>query len=207
MLVAFLETPISALILLITIAISLYALFKDEALLDKFILHPYSVVRKREYHRIITSGLIHADLWHLAFNMISFQSFAFYLERQLGSMQFLFLYLVCLVTSDITTISKHKDNPMYRSLGASGAVSGVIFSFIVYFPSSEIGILFIPFGVPATVFGILFLLYSYYSANYQYDNINHDAHLWGALTGFLLTIIHEPALLSNLISHFSNYGK
>ncbi|MCB1188792.1 MAG: rhomboid family intramembrane serine protease [Leptospiraceae bacterium] len=207
MFIAFLETPISALILVITIGISLYSLFKDETLIDKLILHPYSVVRKREYYRIITSGLIHADLWHLAFNMLSFQSFAFYLERQLGSIPFLLLYLVCLVTSDITTILKNRDNAMYRSLGASGAVSGVIFSFILFFPGIEIGILFIPFGIPATVFGILFLLYSYYSANYQYDNINHDAHLWGALTGFALTVVYEPSLLPNLLSYFSSYGR
>lgn len=198
----FADTPVSSSILIITIGVSLYALYKDESIIDRFILHPYRVVRHKEYYRLFTSGVIHADMWHLIFNMVSLQSFTFLLERQLGSILFLILYLTCLVGSDITTLIKNRDNPFYMSLGASGAVSGVIFSFILFFPNSEIGILFIPIGIPAPVFGILFLLYSYYSANYQYDNINHDAHLWGALTGFLLTSAYNPDLFKMFVSNF-----
>lgn len=188
--------PASSAILVITIGISLLALYKYESLIDKLILHPYGMVRKKEYYRIFSHAFIHADIWHLAFNMFSFYSFAFFLEEYLGPVKLLLLYFGSVLASVYTCIEKNKNNPAYRSLGASGGVSGIVFSFILFQPFSKIGIMFIPVGVPAFVFGALYLAYSYYSAEKQYDNINHEAHFYGAVAGILITIAFEPSVLT-----------
>ena len=161
------------------------------------------MIRKKEYYRIFSHAFIHADMWHLLFNMFSFYSFAFVLESYLGSSKFFLVYFGSIVASVYTCILKNKTNPVYRSLGASGGVSGVIFSFILFQPMAKIGIMFIPVGVPAFVFGFLYLAYSYYSAENQYDNINHEAHFYGAVAGIVITAILMPDVISNFIQSIS----
>ena len=195
--------PVASFILIGTIGISLWALYKDESLIERFILHPYGMIRKKEYYRIFSHAFIHADMWHLLFNMFSFYSFAFVLESYLGSSKFFLVYFGSIVASVYTCIVKNKTNPEYRSLGASGGVSGVIFSFILFQPMAKIGIMFIPIGVPAFVFGFLYLAYSYYSAENQYDNINHEAHFYGAVAGMVITAILMPDVISHFIQSIS----
>lgn len=191
--------PVASLIFVFTIITSLYG-FYDNSLYGKFMLHPYSVSKGKNVYTLITSGLIHADWMHLAFNMFTFHAFAFTLESMMGSWRFGLLYFVCLVLSDIPTVFKYKDSFNYNSLGASGAISGVLFSFILFNPTAGIGILFIPFNIPAYIFGFLYLIYCAYASKNSRDGINHDAHFYGALTGLIFTIIFVPGIIQNFIA-------
>ena len=189
------DAPVALIIFAGTIIISLYALYKDNSLIYKWVLHPWSVYHEQKYYQILTSGIIHGDLAHLMFNMLTFFFFAFNLEALIGSFEFLIIYLFSLIVSDIPTIIRNKDNPDYRSLGASGAISGVLFSSILFFPTSNIYIFFIPIGIPAPLFGVLYLAYCYWAARKSQSHINHDAHFWGAAAGVVITIILVPGVV------------
>ncbi|MDQ0636910.1 membrane associated rhomboid family serine protease [Pedobacter sp. W3I1] len=191
--------PVASVIFVFTVITSLYA-FYDHSLYGKFMLHPYSVAKGQNVYTLITSGLVHADWMHLFFNMFTFYAFAFTLERLMGSWQFGLLYFLGLVLSDLPTVIKHKDHFNYNSLGASGAISAVLFSYILFNPMSKIYIMFIPIGIPAVVFGILYLVYCAYASRNSRDHINHDAHFFGALTGLIFTIIFVPGILQNFIA-------
>jgi len=191
--------PVASLIFVFTIITSLYASY-DHSIYGKFMLHPYSVSKGQNVYTLITSGLVHADWMHLFFNMFTFYAFAFTLESLMGSWRFGILYFLGLVLSDLPTVFKHKDHFNYNSLGASGAISAVLFSYILFNPMSKIYIMFIPIGIPAVVFGILYLIYCAYASRNSRDHINHDAHFFGALTGLIFTIICVPGILQNFIS-------
>lgn len=196
------QTPVASLIFLFTIVTSIYA-FSNPEVYGKFMLHPYSVSRGDRVYSLITSGLIHKDWGHLFVNMLSFFFFAFPLERTFvqfsswGHIQFAVLYLVSLVLSDVSSVIRHKDHFWYNSLGASGAVSAVVFSWILFDPLGRIYVYFLP--MPAVLFGVLYLVYSVYESR-RSSSINHDAHFYGALTGILLTIIFYP----DIVRHFLN---
>ncbi len=188
-------TPVASIIFIFTLVTSIYA-FNDHQLLGKFMMHPYTVSKGRNLYTFITSGLIHADWMHLFFNMFTFYFFAFGLERLIGHWQFALIYIGSLILSDIPTVIKHKDNYSYHSLGASGAISAVLFSYILFDPTAMLGVMFIP--MPAVLFGVLYLVYSWYMAKRGMDNIGHDAHFFGALTGLVFTV----ALVPGIIPHF-----
>lgn len=185
-------TPVASIIFIFTLITSIYA-FNDHQLFGKFMLHPYTVSKGRNIYTLLTSGLIHADWMHLFFNMFTFYFFAFGLEKMVGHWQFALIYIGSLILSDIPSVIKHKDNYSYHSLGASGAISGMLFSYILFNPTSLIGVMFIP--VPAVLFGVLYLFYSWYMAKRGMDNIGHDAHFFGALTGLIFTIILVPGII------------
>ena len=189
--------PVASAIFVITLIISLLA-FSSESLMSKLILHPYSIYRGEKTYTIITSGFIHKDWTHLIFNMISYFFFAFRLEAYLGHWQFALLYMVSLVFSDLPSIVKHKDDYWYHSLGASGAISAVIFSGILFDPRSGMYIMFLPIAIPSWLFGILYLVYCWYASKQSRDAINHDAHFFGAISGIFITII----LYHQIIPHF-----
>src|SRR6185312_17495416 len=140
--------PGALVIFVLTIVISAIG-FRSPTLVDRMLFRPYYLVRKGEWDRLITSGFVHADLTHLLFNMLSYFFFAFMLERAIGTVRFLALYMISLALSELGTWLKHRNNPQYASLGASGAVLAVMFAFIVYFPTSRISLFFIPIGIPA----------------------------------------------------------
>jgi membrane associated rhomboid family serine protease len=188
------QYPVSVIIFVITIITTLYA-FSNEVIYGKFLLHPYSIWRKREVYTVFTSGLIHKDWMHLIFNMFSYYFFAFNLETVLGHWQFALLYIVSLILSDLPSVYKHRDDYSYHSLGASGAISAVIFSSIMFFPMSKMMIIPFPFEIPAIIFGVLYLVYCTYASKYSRDAINHDAHLFGALSGVLITIALYPQVV------------
>lgn len=193
----FSDSPIAAIIFITTIGISLYTMYRDHNLLNKWILYPYQTIREQKYYQLITSGFLHADLNHLLFNMFTFFFFAFNLERIIGSLDFAIIYFLSMLAGNLFTLYKQKDNYQYASLGASGAISGVLFSYILINPSASILIFPIPFPIPSWLFGIIYLGWTYYSSKRNYDNTNHYAHLFGALCGILLTILLTPDLLAN----------
>ncbi len=194
------QTPVASLIFVFTVITSLYAFYNDEVY-GKFMLHPYSVSRGKRVYSLITSGLIHKDWMHLLMNMLSFYFFAFPLERTFaansswGHLQFALLYVLSLVLSDISSVIRHKNHFWYNSLGASGAVCAILFSYILFYPMVKMLILPIPFPIPAVIYGFLFLIYCVYAARHAGDSINHDAHFFGALSGVIITIIYYPEIL------------
>jgi len=194
------DTPVASIIFLFTVVTSIYA-FSNHEVYGKFMLHPYSISRGQKLYTLITSGLIHKDWTHLLFNILSFYFFAFPLERTLvsisawGHIHFGVIYVLSLVLSDVSSITKHKNHFWYNSLGASGAVCAVVFSYILFYPLTKMLILPIPIPIPAVLYGFLFLGYCWYAARHASDHINHDAHFYGALTGVLLTVILHPDIV------------
>ena len=190
---------ISTYILGITVLVSFLA-FNNTELRQKLIFNPFIIRSKNEYYRFITSGLIHADWVHLIFNMIVIFYFSFTIEgyylqlfdsKMIAKYYFLFLYIGGLIISDLPSYFKHKDNYYYNSLGASGATSSVLFAFILFQPWSMLyffGII----PIPAILFGLGFLWYSSHMSKKATDNINHDAHFYGAVWGILFTLIIKP---------------
>ena len=182
-------------IIIVTCVITLTG-FKNGKVVDELIFWPPAISKKHQYYRFITCGLIHADYMHLIFNMLTLYFFGTFMEAhyqgELGLQKwyYLALYIGALIVSNIPTYLKHRNDYNYRSLGASGAVSAVLFAFILLYPWQRIVVLVFP--VPAIVYGVLFLVYSAYMSKKGGDNVNHDAHFYGALFGILFTIAVSP---------------
>ena len=188
-------------IMILTIGISLLGMYRLPGLVNKFLFRPYFFFREKQYDTMIMSGFIHADLTHLLFNMITFYFFAIPMERFLGTTAFVVLYFAGLVLSHSCTWFKERQNPRYASLGASGAISAVLFAFIVYFPMTMIYVFFIP--MPALLFAFLYVGYSWWASRNAQDNINHDAHLCGALSGWGFVAVTDPGAFSRLLSELT----
>lgn len=191
---------VALVILLVTAGVSLAGLYGSPKLIEQSLFRPYWFLRRRQYATIVTSGFVHADLPHLIFNLVTFYFFAFQLERQIGSARFLALYLIGLVVSDVGTYFKHRHEPEYASLGASGAISAVLFASIVYFPWQKLFIIPIPVPIPAPLFAIGYVAYSWYSARHARGRINHDAHLGGALAGLAFVLLTDPGAYAKLVA-------
>lgn len=187
--------PITYIIIIITVLVSLAALY-NEKIMNQLIFYPPAVTYEKQYYRFISCGFIHADYFHLLFNMFAFYGFGLYVERGFemifptgGKLLYVAMYLIALIVCLLPTYSQHKTDGHYRSLGASGAVAAVIFASIMIDPTITIGILFIPFGIPGFIFGPLYLLLSYYLDKRGGGNVNHSAHIWGALFGVAFMIV------------------
>ncbi len=198
----FFQAPVASVIFFITIVTSIMA-FQDGNLRYKFMMNPVRVIEDKDWTRLISSGLIHADWMHLVFNMLAFYFFAFSLERIIGHWQFALLYVLSKVLSSLPSLIRHKDNSYFNSLGASGAVSAVVFSIIFLIPDIGIGLLLIPGQIPGWLFGILFVGVSMYLSMRGGGRVNHDAHLWGAIAGVVLTLILVPGSASSFL-HWLN---
>jgi membrane associated rhomboid family serine protease len=153
------------------------------------------VLRDKEYKRLFTSGFLHVDWRHLIINMIVFYLFSARLEAVLGTLQFVLIYLASLLGGNLLALFIHRNNPLYSAVGASGAISGLVFASIALFPGMQMGLLFIPIMLPSWVFGIGYMLYTLYGIKSQRDNIGHEAHLGGALIGMAAAITMVPAVL------------
>jgi membrane associated rhomboid family serine protease len=197
------QLSISFIVFVLTIVVSLIGLFGAPRLVENSLFRPYWLQRRREYHTIVTSGLVHADLAHLIFNMVTFWFFAIPLERHIGPVRWLVLYVAGLLISHWGTYVKQKNNPEYACLGASGAISAVLFAAIVYFPEQRLIILPIPIPIPAPLFAVGYLAYSWYASKHPHGRINHDAHLGGALTGLLFVALTQPSAYGNLLRMFT----
>ena len=191
-------SPVSIIILIVTILFSLYG-FKSAEIMNKYMLHPWSFVHERHWYQIITSGFLHGDWSHLIFNMLTFYFFALQLESIAGTAKFAIIYFGSMALANVSSIIKNKNNEDYRSLGASGAIAGVLFSFILFEPGAKISMMFFPIGIPAPIFGIIYLAYCVWASKKANDYINHEAHFWGALAGVILTIIQSPQIVSYFI--------
>jgi membrane associated rhomboid family serine protease len=202
----FSDYPITIFLIAANAIISMMA-FSNASMMDKMIMWPYRVKREGEYHRMITSGFLHADFVHLFFNMFTLFFFGRALEIQLeyynlgGKWIYLILYFTALVVSDLPTFKKHADNYHYRSLGASGAVSAVVFAAIVFNPWSSI-YLYGAIKISALLYAVLFVWYCIYMGKKGQDNVNHDAHLWGAVYGFVFMIVLLAVKDQELLSRF-----
>jgi membrane associated rhomboid family serine protease len=170
-----------------------YKGFNDHSFFRKYEFHMGSV-RSGEQIRVLSSGFLHADIAHLAFNMITLYFFAPVVIAYMGEFLFVIVYFGSLIFGSLLTIMFHKDEYNYRAVGASGAVTGVLYSAILLRPDMMLGLFFI-IPIPAYLFGILYLLYSIYGMKAKNDNIGHTAHFGGAIGGYLITLITNPHLL------------
>lgn len=179
-------------ILALTVVISLLGLYKMPTLIAANLFRPYYIVRDGRYHTFVTSGFVHASGAHLFFNMLTFYFFGPALERVIGTGRFVVLYVIALVFSHVRTYVQQRNNPAYASLGASGAVSAVLFAAIVYFPNQSLFILPFPIPIPAPVFAVCYLIYSWYLSRRGPSGINHSAHIDGAVTGLVFVAVTDP---------------
>jgi len=203
---------LTLLIVIFTCVISIWA-FNNQQVFDKLKHHPVSEYNHKEYYRILTSGFLHGDYFHLFLNMFVLHEFGKYVEfyiyglygDTMGKIIFLLLYFSMIIIADLPTFLKHKTNYYFSSVGASGAVSGIIFIFIMLNPWSMLG-LFMIIPIPAIVFGVLYLWYSSWASKNSRDMIDHDAHFFGAIAGIVLIIILSPEIISEfwyqLINNF-----
>ncbi len=182
--------------------------FRNEKLINELIFWPPAITQKFQYYRFITCGLIHADYMHLIFNMLTLYFFGTIMEYHyqgvlgLQKWYYLALYIGALIVSNIPTYLKHRNDYNYRSLGASGAVSAVLFAFILLSPWERIYVIVFP--IPAIIYGGLFLFYSAYMSKKGGDNVNHDAHFYGALFGILFTIAIRPGVLDIFLNELKH---
>ena len=206
---------ITLIIIIINVLVSLAAMNK-ERLMDQLIFYPPAVTHDNQYYRFFTSGFIHADFGHLIFNMISLYAFGQMVENGFnqifgdrGRLLYLLMYLLALPASLLPTFAKNKHNSYYRSLGASGAVSAVIFAGLLMTPQAGVGMYFIPVYIPGFVFGPLYLIISAYLDRKGGSNINHSAHIWGALFGVAFLLVAGQLsgfpVMSNFIAGVQDY--
>ncbi len=172
--------------------------------MQKLKLNPYLTWHNKQLYRLITHGLVHADLLHLAFNMITLHFFGnmvdeymqAYLGPVAGKLAYMALYITALAVASSIDLIRYKDMPHYNAVGASGAISAVLFAGILFDPSMRISLLILPIPAPAWVFGILYLAFCFYMARRGGDNIGHTAHAVGAIYGFLFPIALKPAIFA-----------
>ena len=208
---------LTLIITIATVGISLVAM-NNQTLMDKCIFHPYSIAKDpSQWYRAVTCGFIHADIPHLAFNMFSFYMFGDFVEKYFivlfnenGKGLYLAMYLTALVVCLIPTYIMQRNNKQYRSLGASGAVSAVVFAGVFLDPTIKIGLFIIPPIIPGFIFGPLYLLMTIYMSKRGGDNINHSAHFWGSVWGVGFLIIACKILpgfdpIQNFVSQVSAY--
>lgn len=194
--------PVTYTIMFITVAISVYAL-SNESIFAKLRFNAYDVKHGNQWYRFFTYGLVHAGYLHLAVNMLVLYSFGAIVERffkiyfpDKAGFYYILLYVFGLILSVIPAFGKHKNDVFYNAVGASGAISAVLFSSILLYPTGKIFFFFIPIGIPAPLFGVLYIAYEYWMSKNSRDNIGHDAHLWGAIFGLVFTVALKPGLVT-----------
>jgi len=197
-------------IIIITVLVSVIA-FQNRMLFEKLRFDPYGININKSWHRFFSYALLHADWGHLLINMFVFYSFG---SNVLGFFQYFFgfkaifyfilLYVGAVFISVIPSFEKNKNNPYYTAVGASGAVSAILFSSILMYPTGKIIFLLLPIPIPAYLFGVLYLAYSWYMSKHGKDNIGHDTHFFGAVFGFVFTIVLKPHLFIDFINQLIN---
>lgn len=198
---------LTTIIVAVTVVVSWLA-FNNPRLTERLILWPPAIDRGKQYDRLVTHGFIHADWMHLAFNMITLWSFGATMERfyvqYIGAIGYVAFYLSAIVVAILPTYMRHRHDPGYRSLGASGAVSAVLFAFILLDPWSGIYLFLIPIPIPAFLFAALYVGYSIWMDKRGGDNVNHSAHLYGAAYGVMFTLIMEPRAAAVFVQKLAN---
>ena len=197
---------VTILIIAVTAIVSILA-FSNHDIFRRLAFNAYDIKHFKNSYRFLSYALIHADWIHLLVNMMVLYSFGRNVEvyygynfGSKGILYFILLYIGGAALSTLPSYGKHKDDYNYTAVGASGAVSAVVFASIIFDPWSKLIIFPIPIGIPAILFGFLYLIYSWYMGKKNIDNVGHDAHFWGAVFGFVFTIILKPALFGHLLS-------
>ncbi len=192
-------------IIALTVLISLLAFNRDDVF-SRLKFNAFDVKHKNQWYRFVTYGFVHADFIHLFVNMLVLYSFGRIVETFFAmyfplkaDFYYSLLYLGGLMLSVAPAFGKHKNDVFYNAIGASGAVSAVLFASIILYPAGKIMLLFIPIPIPAPVFGVLYIAYEYYMGKRGGDNIGHDAHLWGAIFGVVFTLALKPSLFLNFL--------
>ncbi len=202
------------LLIIITSAISIMA-FNNREIFDKLQLNPYSVYHKKQWYRVISHGFLHADWAHLFVNMFVLFFFGRSVENEFERLaingtikspvfSFVLLYFASMVFATVTSIAKQKDNIWYNSVGASGAVSAILFTHIFFQPLAKL-YFYAVIPIPGIIFGVLYLGYSHYMSRRGNDNINHDAHFIGAVFGFLFPLLLDPKLINVFLGQLFNF--
>ena len=200
----FTDTPVTLILLLVNVLVSGYALLQDDSLIDRLGFRPVRIREQGEWYRFITAGFVHAGMAHLAFNLITLYFFGPLLEMVLGPLNFIVLYFGSELAAHALTYWFHRGNEDYNAVGASGAISGIVFAFCLFAPFEKL-YLFFAVPIPAILFAIGFVAVSIYAMNKtrgRMGGIAHEAHLGGALGGVVLTILLEPRALQVFLSHF-----
>jgi membrane associated rhomboid family serine protease len=203
-----LDTPVTMTLLFANAAIFLWIRYSNPIYFQRFAEWPFQVVYKKRYYQVLTSAFLHVDIMHLFFNLFALYSFGRILEVVFvrsfgfinGSIDFFLIYFISLLSGSLLTVLFHYKNPGYVAVGASGAVSGIVFSYILFFPTSTVGFFFIP--MPAYIFAVVYIGISIYGMKTRLGNIGHEAHLGGAIGGVIATLILIEGALKILISHF-----
>lgn len=191
--------PVTQFFLTLNVVIGAYTLLVNPALIDRWAFKPYRVVREKEWSRWLTAGFVHVGFMHLLFNMITLFYFGPPIERTVGTWRFLVIYIGSELLANALTYWKYKDRPEYSAVGASGAISGVLFSFCLFEPFAMLYIFFaIP--MPAIVFAVLYVALSIYASKREVGRVAHEAHLGGALGGLVLTILLYPAAVTTFLA-------
>lgn len=202
-------TPVTLILLVLNVFVSGYAFFVDPDIISRFSFRPRRILDNKEYYRFITAGFLHGGLGHLAFNMLTLYFFGPLLEARLGAVMFLVLYFGSELAAHALTMYYHKNDPYYSAIGASGAISGVVFAFCLYRPFAMLYIFFaIP--MPAIVFAVLYVAISIFAmkksqAGEKMGRIAHEAHLGGAIGGVLLTVLLDPASIQIFIGQVQSF--
>lgn len=195
----------------ITALLSISA-FSNRDQMEKLLFVPYYMDDTKQWYRFVSHGFVHADWSHLIFNMMSLYFFGG-LVQQIISMHmgpkmddtvFVALYLLGMIAAAMPSYLKHRNNIQYRSLGASGAVAAVIFFSIMFVPLNKIYLMFIPIGIPAWIFGILYLATEYYLDKKQYGRVAHDAHFWGSVFGIIYAVVIYPGVLKEFVTQIAS---
>ena len=188
------ETSAVGTILLLLVAMTTYKGFRDAKYFEENLFEVDAILIGKEYKRLLSSGFLHTSWWHFGFNMIALTSFSWSLEMLFGVWKFLFIYFASLIGGSLLALFIHRNHGDYSAVGASGAISGVILSSILLFPTEPIHFVFMPkeLGIPGWLFGLLFIVVSIFGIKKQVGNIGHEAHLGGALTGAIITLFFIP---------------
>lgn len=199
---------ITVLIIIITCGISFWA-WQNDKIFNYLTFNPYNIYNKREWYRFFSCALLHADFTHLLINMFVLYSFGQFIEQVYknyitgGIWMYPVLYILSVAISNIKTYFQYKNNSWYNAVGASGAVSAVVFAFILVAPAEKI-LLFAIIPIPAFIYGLMYLAYSQYMAKNSNDNIGHDAHFYGAIFGFIFTGLLQPQLFLSFVTQIIN---
>ena len=192
------NAPVTYALIVANMVISLYAFFIDRGFVNQFAFNVAAVMKREEHYRVITSSFLHVDFFHLAFNMMTLYFFGPAVEAMLGKLGFIVVYFGAIIASGVVSAIVNKRNPGYSSIGASDAVSGVVLSFCVFEPFAPIYFFLIPIGVPAILYGVLFIVISARMMGAAGNRIAHEGHLGGAIAGVVLTALMRPEALTRL---------
>ncbi len=200
---------VTIIIIIITCLVSIYFTGNKKGI-SKMMFNAYLVWYGKQWYRMLSSGLVHAGIAHLAFNMLTLyffgpiveEYFSYYFGVTMGKAVFIFFYISAIAVASLADLWKFRDNPGYNALGASGAVSAVLFAAILFEPTMGISIFFVPFFIPAYIFAPLYLAYCWYMAKANVDNIGHTAHFCGALYGLVFPLVFKPQIFTDLLNYY-----